>query len=313
MPTLRLSISGLCFFAFNRPLLKAKGNPVPTAVTLLLQRLTRSRELSRVVNFENEILDQHFPLLEFDPDDRDVASSTRGPDFLCAPDATGKMKKGVCLLFGDDLSFLIDGRPMRPDALSLTASPPVNPNASQLTGADKETLWWMATLEDAFPGHGAINPIFKTDSPGPNQPILARIQLTEGQLRTVDLSDSTCTFVPPGSATFNQRIATSFSLEVPFQNTVEIAATRPANGNLTRSRLVFSPSSGKDLQIEIKNMEIDSLIGLEKAYGPRPEADFETYADLLLSPPAAGRSFLVQRSPGNPSGVGLSHCPPSGG
>src|SRR3954454_13883230 len=104
MPTLHLTISGLCVFAFDRPL-KGAGNP-PTKATLLLQRLIQARELAHMTNGAHEILDQHFPMLEFDPDDRDTNASNRGPDFLFAPDAQGKMQKAVCTLFGDDLDIL---------------------------------------------------------------------------------------------------------------------------------------------------------------------------------------------------------------
>jgi hypothetical protein len=313
MPNLRIMISGLCVFAFDRPLPKGKGKE-PTTATLLLQRLTQARQLASIVNSQHEVLDQHFPLLCFDADDQDPAS-VRKPDFLGMPDATGKMTKGVCLLFGEDLTILIDGRPMKPNALSLTSNPPSNQLAPQLTGQNQETLWWMATLEDAFPGRAAINPIFINSKPGPNQPILARVnQLSEGQLKTAELTDSPCAFLPPGSASFNQRIARSFALDVPFQSKVEIVMERP-NGTKVESRnLTFSPKAGKDLLIEIKNMEVNQLIGFDLAYvAPRATADFEIYAELLLSPIQGNKPFLVQKSIGGAAGVGLSNCPPTGG
>jgi hypothetical protein len=314
VPNLRIAISGLCVFAFDRPLPKGKGKE-PTSVTLLLQRLTQSRQLDNVVNFKHEVLDQHFPLLAFDADDRDP-ESTRGPDFLGVPDPTGKMTKGVCLLFGDDLEILIDGKPMRPNALTLASNPPSNPNAPRLAGQNKETLWWMATLEDAFPGRGTINPVFITNAPGPNQAILARVQLSEGQLKTLDLTDDSCMFLPPGSAAFNQRIARSFALDIPFEKKVEIMMKRPNGTQMDTRRMIFSPKAGKDLLIDIKNMEVNELIGFDMAYGtPRATADFEIYAELLLNPiqDKEPRPFLVRKTIGGSAGVGLSHCPPSGG
>ena len=312
MPNLHLTISGLCVFAFDQPL-KGRGK-LPTQATLLLQRLIRARELAHVTNGVNEILDQHFPMLEFDPEDRDTAVSTRGPDFLFAPEAQGKMQKAVCTLFGDDLTILIDGQPMKPNALQLTRDQPADQNASNLTGANKDTLWWMATLEDAFPGHGTVDPIFTRNPPGPNQKILARVVLSEGTLKTLDLSDEACTFVSPGSATFNQRIATSFVLEIPFGKTVEISMSRPNGSRIENRRLVFSPAAGKDLQIAIRNMEVDQAIGVPHDYSSRATADFEVYAELLPAGVVRGlKPVPLPVGPGGTSGAGNSRCPPTGG
>ncbi len=310
MPNLRIVISGLCIFAFDRPLPKGKENgKEPTSATLLLQRLTHSRQLSHMLSpSQHDVLDQHFPLLAFNADDRDPAS-TRGPDFLGIPDANGKMTMGVCLLFGDDLTLSIDGNPLKPGSLQLTSAKPSNPYAPQLTGQSQDTLWWMATLEDAFPNNGTINPIFFENKPGPNQPILSRITLSQGELKTLALTDDACTFLPPGSQSFDQRIATSFALDIPFQKTVEIGMERP---NGAPKKIVFSPAPGKDLVIDIKNMEVNQLIGFDMAYGiPQATADFEVYADLLLNP-VTGTS-LIRKTIGGSAGVGLSHCPPSGG
>jgi hypothetical protein len=321
MPTLSLSISGLCVFAFDQ-LLKGTGPP-PTQATLLLQPLIRSQELDHQTNGVHDVLDQHFPMLEFNPDDRDAAASTRGPDFLCTPDAQGKMKTGVCTLFSDDLTILIDGRTMgsNGNVLKLTRTPPANPSASTLTGTDRETLWWMATLEDAFPGKGRVNPIFINNPLGPNQTFLARVVLSEGTLKTVDLSDHPCIFTSVSSAnvntSFNQRIATSFVLEVPFAKTIEIRMKRPnSNNQFDTSQMIFSPAAGQDLQIAIKNMEIDPSIGLPpyKNTNPRSEADFEVYAKLLPGVPVQNPPSLSAVGPSDVvAGVSMGYCPPTGG
>ena len=89
MPNLSLTISGLCVFAFDQPV-KGKGKD-PTQATLLLQRLNRSLELDNMNGTSHEILDQHFPMLEFNPTEL-AATSTRVPDFAYAPDARGTME-----------------------------------------------------------------------------------------------------------------------------------------------------------------------------------------------------------------------------
>src|SRR5262249_10646003 len=150
--------------------------------------------------------------------------------------------------------------------------------------------------------------------PGPNQTIIARVVLSEGTLKTVELSDQPCTFTSPGSVSFNQRIATSFVLEVPFAKAVELSMKRPNGNQIETRRLIFSPTAGKDLQIAIKNMEIDPSIGLPPYTSPRAVADFEIYARLLPGgSPVQNPPFPLQLSPGGASGVGLSHCPPGGG
>ena len=110
-PQLRVSFSGLCLFDFNPPL---SGEVKPTNAKVLLQRLTRARPLAQTVNAQPEVLDQHFPLLEFNLADWSP-SSTRKADFHCLPDATGKMTKGVCLLNGEDVTIHPDGAPEPPD------------------------------------------------------------------------------------------------------------------------------------------------------------------------------------------------------
>lgn len=312
MPNLQIRISGLCFFAFDNPL-KAERGPAPTSATLLLQKLTQARMLSHVVLGRNEILDQHFPLLEFDLGDRD-ARSTRRADFFARPDENGRMSRGVCLLFGDDVTIETDD-PTVPSHLQLGRSRPRNPDAlpQQLTEEEKDTLWWMPTLEDAFPGNAALNRNFVNLPPGANQAVLARVQLRQGRLRTLELSDLPCEFVPPGSPNFNQRIATALSLEIPFREKVTFKMTRRIDGRAEENALVLKPLDGGDLDVELKNMEIDELIGVRKNYSARLEADFEIYAELLQNPVPGGPTHLLQRSPGNPAGVGMSNCPPGGG
>ena len=91
-----------------------------------------------------------------------------------------------------------------------------------------------------------------------------------------------------------------------------LALERPKGGSFESRKIVFSPPPGKDLVIDIKNMEVNQLIGFDMAYGiPQATADFEVYTDLLLNP--AMGTALIRNTIGGSAGVGLSHCPPSGG
>jgi hypothetical protein len=315
MPTLRVKFSGLCTFIFNTRL-KDNGKPAspkPTEATVLLQRLTRARPLTSKAGAKPEVLDQHFPLLEFNLKDY-VPGSTRRADVHCMPDSDGAMTKGTCLLIGEDLSFLIDGQKMDRHALELSNDEPKHKNSPSLNRQERDSLWWMATLGDVFPDTPEINPVILNTPPGSNQPILARVQLTEGRLRTLELTDSACTIVPPGLSQFNQRVATAFELAIPFSSTVAIRTVANRNGKTTQGDLMLRPADGGDLQIEIMNMEINRLVGMDGASGPRAEADFGVYAELLAKkiPENVPVPFLRQVSIGDPAAAPSSTCAPSG-
>lgn len=312
MSTLRIAFSGLCTFAFKDHPLKGDGDP-PTEVKVILQRLTRARPLSNVASARSEVLDQHFPLLEFALDDFNPAS-TRKADVHCKPDENGNMTKGICYLNGEELAIYLDGKPMSSDALTFLRHKPGDPSVLNLTQKDRDTLWWMATLQDVFPGNPRINPKILDVEPGSNQPVLARINLSQGYLRTLELTDAPCTVVGASSSSFNQRVGTSFELAVEFENTVEIEMVSNRNGKREKRRLIlWGPRRGGDLRIGIMNMEIDRVMGVDPASGPRPESDFSVYADVLQDRVEGPIPFLRQTFPGNPAGNASSTCVPGGG
>ncbi len=313
MPTLRVKFSGLCTFIFDTRLKGKDGQPSdtkPREATVLLQRLTHARALTSKASAKPEILDQHFPLLEFSLADYNP-ESTRKADVHCIPNSDGEMTKGICLLLGEDLSFLIDGQKMDRYALELSSHKPEVPSSPNLSRQDRDSLWWMATLTDVFPD-AEINPVILNTPPGSNQPILARVQLTEGRLRSLELTDSPCTIVPSGPSKFNQRVATTFELAIPFSSTVAIRTVTNRNGRTTQGDLMLGPAKDGDLQIEIMNMEINRLVRMDPAYGPRAEADFGVYADLLKEPIPGPVPFLRQVSVGDPAAAPSSTCAPSG-
>jgi|GEM_PF-3946122 len=309
MTTLRIAFSGLCTFAFKDRLIKGKEAPIQTEATVLLQRLTRARPLANVAGARTEILDQHFPLLEFNLADWNGAS-TRNADVHYMPDVKGTMTKGACLLNGEDLTILVDGKPMT-GGVEVSTQKPLDPASAQMNQAERDSLWWMATLEDVFPDNPTIDPRILETPPGSNQPILARIRLCQGRLRTLALTDATCTIVAPTPSSFNQRVATSFELSLEFNQTIEFKMVANRNGQRTERRLVFWGPNRGDLQIGIMNMEVDRVMGLDPASGPRPESDFAVYAELL-DKQVKGIPFLRQTSPGNPAGNSMSTCVPSG-
>jgi hypothetical protein len=303
-PQLRITFSGLCLFDFDRPL---KGAVKPTKAQVLLQRLTRAKPLSRVVNGQTEVLDQHFPLLEFNLADWSP-ESTRRADFHHLPDASGRMTKGVCLLNGEDLTIHPDGNPEPANpALQLSRSEPLN-SVNPQRRKDLQTLWWMATLDEVFPKN-PLDQRIRDTAPASNQAILSRITLSQGYLKTEELTNSPCTIVGPGPSSFNRRVGTSFALEVGCRETVEIRMTAIRNGRTTTSKLVLASKDGADMGIGIANMEIDRYIGMDPADGPSSQGDFEVFTNLLESPIQGLKPFLLESSPGNSSGCcGRANC-----
>ena len=302
-PKVRISFAGLCFFDFNSPF---RGDAEPTEARVLLQRLTRARALSRVINSQPEVLDQHFPLLEFDLENWNPAS-TRTADFHCFPDANGRMTKGVCLLNGEDLTLRTEGDP---EPFRFSRSKPQNP--TEPSDEDRGSLWWMAPVDDVFPNN-SLNLRIRNTAPGSNQPILARVMLNQGTLKTRELTNSPCTIVGAGPSTFNRRVATSFDLEIS-RKAVEIQMERNRNGRTTTSKLILNSARGADVQIGIRNMEIDRFIGMDPADGPRAQADFEVFADLLTNAVVGPKPFLLESRPGGSTGCcGRANCLVSGG
>ncbi len=312
MPNLRITFSGLCSFAFDQPL-KGQG-PKPSEATVLLQRLTRARLLSNIATTVPEILDQHFPLLELNLADYD-SGSTRLADVHCTPGADGKMTKGVCLLNGEDLSILVDGQRLARNSLDLSRDEPSKKDSPNLNKQERDSLFWMATMDDVFPGRAKINPLVLNTPPASNQPILARILLSEGRLRTLELTDFPCTIVPPPSLgpEFNQRVATTFEFAIPFDSKVTLKSRAIRNGRTSESDLILRSSGGGDVQVGIMNIEINRFVGLDPANGPTAEADFGVFAELLETPISGAIPFLRQTSPGDPAGAPLSTCVPAGG
>jgi hypothetical protein len=237
---------------------------------------------------------------------------TRNANFHCLPDAAGRMTKGVCLLNGEDVTIHPDGDPEPEEpALQLSRSQPVD--TVDPKGSSLDTLWWMTPLDEVFPNN-PLDPRIRNTRPGSNQPILARVTLNQGYLKTRELTNSPCTIVGADPFSFNRRVATSFGLEIDCREMVEIRMTAMRNGRRTTSKLVLYSRDGADLEIGISNMEIDRFIGMDPADGPRAQGDFATFSDLLQDPIEGLKPFLRESGPGNSSGCcGRANCLVTGG
>ena len=315
MPKLTIQFYGLCMFVFNSSI--KNGGPRPTEARVLLPKLTRARQLRHVVNGRNEVLDQHFPFLELDLKNRG-SGSDRKLSFLLPDSENGEMTKGVCLLFGDDIEIRPDGK--KGSGLSVVKDAPRDRNWRTAKGDDRDTLWWLATLEDAFPNGGRVRKEFYQNEPGPNEAILTRVLLDVGKLRTDEVTDESCMFVHPGSPTFSQPVATHLALDVDFERHVEIVMTRRENGEPQERKLVLVPQGDKmEIDQERRGRRDDrdrgpvhrpapgsGLRGVRRAVGRPSSGSADPIVRKIGPHNAAGNSGSVCRrreEPGRPSPV----------
>lgn len=302
MPNLRVTFSGLCVFVFDKPI-KTSG-PDPSRGVVLLQKLTQCRLLTNATNGRREVLDPHYPLLEFPLRSWSPNESSAEPGIvtLHGPEATG-----IRLLAGSRVRIL-------PDEVresSLVARSPQPTDQEQPQGENLETLWWIPTLDDAFPGSREIAPRFIDVDPGPNEPILACVELNRGTLKTTRITDLPARFQKPAAPGFSRRVAVQVALEVPFKTSVQLALDELVAGQRATKTLTFS--SPGDISLSIRNMEIDSVLGLSRPLGLRAEADFEVYSDLLQPSNGSQRTnSLVFVGVGGGAGTqGQGVCPPT--
>src|SRR5262249_14218756 len=220
------------------------------------------------------------------------------------------MTGGAFLLLGEDLTIRPDGQPPKRNSLRLSSSEPQNKtDKPTMSDSERATLWWMATLDDAFPGLGGVNPVLIDNPPAVNSEILARVQLGEGSLKTLDLSPDPVRFVF-GSPSFRQFVALKLRLAVDFTSFVEIVMeSKSQSGQQVVRKLVLKPAAASgEILIDIQNQEIDTLIGIPPSYPTkRAEADFEVYARLnpnlpaVIAAKAAGTLPFLQVPPGFPT------------
>jgi hypothetical protein len=301
MPNFTIAFDGLIALVFNRPL---KQTPAPDGVTVLIPNLLASRQLQNVtINGADDILDPHYPLLRF-ATAPDPASTW--PAGMTLPAPGGPVS--ACLLYDMDLALEIDGKAPA-GAVQIR-------NSAAASEQDLDTLWWLATIEDAFPNQYEAVPALVIDRPLAFNQVVARLALAQGKLTTGKLSDYPCQFTAPSTSTFKQKIALNIQYTIPFQQQVALVSTAwkpdPAG---TVSRIVWK--SAADLVVQIGNVEADPFFGLPIDQYPanRPLEDFEVFYGLVQPANVKGKmggiASPVQLLP-NGSAAGHTMCPPGG-
>jgi hypothetical protein len=312
--TLRVLFSGLCVFVPDRPF--DDFEQPPTEVKMLLQNLLQPQSLTNAV--DGDVLDPHYPMLEFDLSDLHP-QSPRKPDL-----SRQDLGKGACLLIGEELSLDLNlserkglrcpGRDRQPDANQETA-----------TSRDEDSLYWLARIDKASPDTFIDPEVLNEKLSLDGEPtILARLSLQEGFLRVTQRSDKVCEFHPPDPVNpYRQQIATELALDIQgVEGPVVIVGRRPDG---TERRLALTPVKSPGLvEIRVQNREIDGLLGVPSDLMlARELADYEVFYELITPTTLVAGQPLQRRFPkqpvpppppngGGPSLKNPSLCPPTG-
>jgi len=302
----KIVFSGLCGFVFDKEIKNVNKQPPPaneqpTRATVLMPNLLVSRVVERP-GMAAEMIDAHFPQLVFDLANLDAKASTVQPDLV-----NQAIGKAVVMLY--EQSLKLNTGPKQPGAA--TGLSVVNPPLNGSPTPPDASLWWIASVADAFPGgQGLIDPSLLQQTPYANGPLIARLDLAEGELSTEALSVETVTFAVPADPTFNRRIAVKLALLI---NDVDRGVTfEMQRGSDPVKKLVLRANPGETMQVDIKNNELDAFVGMpvDLVYLPKKyEAEFEVYYEMSAGFVPKDRLPILQRVPGLETIHG-GLCPP---
>src|SRR5260370_25287418 len=185
---LNINFAGLCGFAFNKPV---KGGPPPTEATIVMPNLLLGELLSGP-GIQTDFRAEHFPQLIYP---LAAATADSPPPALQRPE-TGM---GLMFLYEEDVRILPDGRLKAAASMNMDNRPPTN--LAKPTAPEQESLFWLTALTDAFPtSNGKVDPSLLLALPSSTGPIIAKLTITEGRLRTAAISNFACTFEGPASS-----------------------------------------------------------------------------------------------------------------
>jgi hypothetical protein len=273
-------------------------------VILLLPNLVRSRLVGQN---QNQVLESHFPMLEFDLADLDPTSPRK------ADLSRQESGRGACLLLGESVTFALETPGVQPTSFAFPTS---NPSAGQLTAtdADGDSLAWLARLSRAAPNRRVdpilIDGIFDASV---QSRIISRIKLPKGRLRVSGRSKAVCRFEPTvdGDQPYRQQIATELALEIDnVEGPVAILTTNASTG--AGRTVVLRPGRRREvLEIRLRNSELDDFLAVPLALAPAEVSDFDVFYDLVVPANGLRRRSPVQEIEGGPSVRNPSLCPPT--
>lgn len=265
MALFRIQFTGLCAFVPDRPFSEVTD---PSSIRVLLRNLLIPTLLTRADSQDptkREILDAHFPILDYPTAQKPAAGDLPVNFFHHSPSFTAH------LLTGFDVHVDVDGQE-------------VSGNVTR-NGLSK-----VVSIDRISPGQGKVNPKFLTDPLLPQFDVISRLHLAGGNIFTFLTSAQNVAIESQGIPTTQPlgQIATSLAWEIQFENQVKLRFLHPTKGE---SFLTFGPPAPSQLsqriEVRVHNLEIDGFIDTPTEYFfNRALADVEVYYKLSLNPPS---------------------------
>lgn len=280
------------------------------SVTILVPNLLKPRPLNNRRNGQQEILDPHFPILDFDLQNRQ-ASSTRPVD-LSTNDG-----RGICHLETEKIEILpLPG--LAQDFKLLTGVPN---DVDNPTPGEKRSLFWLVTMEQASPGNGALEPGLDAAPLNRKGRIITQVKLERGTLATHALSENSCRIEPLDQNPLDRRVAAS--LQLLIENVpIHVALSMKKEGKPAQTLFLAPPDGTSEVRVRLMSREFEH-IGLPEPPEPdeldQPVADFEVFYDLVkgFDREQGIRPFLFEVVPPPPGRVNFTTdtpkalCPPT--
>lgn len=308
--TLRIVFSGLCAFAPNRPLDPSRrpGNDPaePDSAVVLLRNLLEPVQLR-----DGSPMPFHIPRVEVRKKNlRD--SSTRRIDLLQPSQDPGE-DLNHCIFRFEDISFQPLGGAVSQNRLAVENRQVDNLadlDVDALTDEERGSLFWLLKLERAAGGDAFLDDRLLGDLlPSPDDtPLIARIHLGEGTLKTLDLQDGLWVFDRNDQNEVERPLARSLALEIEnLEQDVEILFDI-FDRREVQTRLVVGPPDGspnETVEIAIRNQEIEALRGfLGQPRGVTADQECEIYFGLLQTEVPPERQRVPQLASGGVLRIG---------
>lgn len=307
----RIVFSGICAFV-PRPDGSfddlAKKKDFFRSLTVVLPDMLSAKAISK-----DDVRDGHLPTLELDRDqgwqgDRDVD--------LVAPKRQNK--KDIYFLNKERVSFEFGGgTPGGIEICNFDALPPAGQTAP--AAGEEEFFWWVPKMERVVPGSENLRDNLLANDLAE---VRAIVSLTQGLLSVPpgSISAQEVVFLPIGIGQgqgLRQKIAFRVALDVKQVTSVKIVfGTRLPDGTEGTRSLSLTRAAGQ-VEIAVKNREVDDLLGVKPERTNRGDVDFHAYYDLSSTNGAEPQRLVPFEAPALIGGIGTGTtklggvCPPA--
>jgi hypothetical protein len=241
---LKIHFTGLCAFVFDTPVKLKPPDDRPQKALIVMPNILKGM-MTTGPGGTPDFRQPHYPRLVY----HQSAAHANAPFDL-------KNANGDALLFLQDeqLEILPDGKQQTTSpGLTFDRGKPVHPRHP--APEETKSLWWLVEMTDAFPlASGRMQPEHLEYPPSSTGTIITNLTISQGTLRTAQLSEFGCTFLPPASQEFNRKIAASLELTMRADRFVKFHL--PTSGRT----LHLEPPHKHPLEVQISNMELEDFI-----------------------------------------------------